>query len=141
MPDPHGHEGQYTPHPTGSEGHFTPAVPPGGHAEGPDAHHGPTATTYTMVFIALCVFTTVSFAVNFVPQLLGAKLVGTALMFGAGVIMVVAVIKAFLVGSVFMHLKYDWNLLYFLIVPAFVLGTMMMIVLMPDLVLCWQPYE
>ena len=37
-----------------------------------------------------------------------------------------------------MHLKYDWGKLYFLIVPAFILGAMMMIVLLPDIVLAWH---
>jgi cytochrome c oxidase subunit 4 len=50
----------------------------------------------------------------------------------------VAVVKATLVGMYFMHLKLDWGRLYFLIVPAFILGTMMMIVLMPDIVLGWR---
>ena len=53
----------------------------------------------------------------------------------------VAVVKAFLVGLIFMHLKYDWGKLYFMIVPVFILGTMMMIVLMPDIVMAWQPTE
>jgi len=109
-------------------------VPAAGHDL--QGHHGPTAQTYTVIFIALCVFTAVSFGMNFAlhPG-------NPAYMFGVIVIVVVAVCKAFLVGLVFMHLKYDWNLLYFLIIPAFILGTMMMIVLMPDIVLAWQPHE
>jgi cytochrome c oxidase subunit IV len=53
------------------------------------------------------------------------------------VILGVAIVKAALVGWIFMHLKFDWRKLYFLIVPAFILGAMMMIVLMPDIVLAW----
>jgi hypothetical protein len=32
----------------------------------------------------------------------------------------------------------DWRRLYYLLIPAFILGTMMMIVLMPDIVLAWH---
>jgi caa(3)-type oxidase subunit IV len=53
---------------------------------------------------------------------------------GMGIIMVVAVCKATLVAMFFMHLKYEWFKLYFLIVPVAILGVMMMIVLMPDIV-------
>jgi caa(3)-type oxidase subunit IV len=49
----------------------------------------------------------------------------------------VAVCKAVLVGMFFMHLKYDWGKLYFIIVPISILGLMMMIVLLPDIVLAW----
>jgi caa(3)-type oxidase subunit IV len=57
------------------------------------------------------------------------------------IILGVAVCKAALVGAYFMHLKYEWFKLYFMIVPAFILGTMMMFVLLPDIVLAWQPLE
>jgi cytochrome c oxidase subunit 4 len=50
----------------------------------------------------------------------------------------VAVVKATLVGMFFMHLKYEWAKLYFMIIPVFILGTMMMIVLMPDIVVAWH---
>lgn len=101
---------------------------------GAEAHHGPTAKTYTVIFIALCVFTTVSFGIN------AALHPGNpAYMFGVFVIVLAAICKAFLVGLIFMHLRYDWDLLYFLIIPALILGVMMMIVLMPDIVLAWQP--
>ena len=135
MADTHGPEGQYTPTPPGgSQGHFSPTLPAVSH--GPEDHHGPTAGTYTMIFLALCVFTTVSFAINFTLRPGDPRY-----LFGVAVIVVAAVCKAFLVGLVFMHLKYDWSLLYFLIVPALILGVMMMIVLMPDIVLAWQYYE
>ena len=38
-----------------------------------------------------------------------------------------------------MHLKFDWAKVYFIIVPVSILGVMMMIVLMPDIVMAWQP--
>lgn len=46
-----------------------------------------------------------------------------------------AVIKAGLVGWFFMHLKYEGNWVYIMIVPAFVLATILVLALMPDMVL------
>jgi hypothetical protein len=37
-----------------------------------------------------------------------------------------------------MHLKFEWGKLYFMIVPAFILGLMMMLVLLPDTVIAWH---
>jgi hypothetical protein len=44
-----------------------------------------------------------------------------------------AVIKAGLVGWYFMHLKFEGNWVYFLIVPAFVLATIFVLALTPDM--------
>jgi len=44
-----------------------------------------------------------------------------------------AVIKAGLVGWFFMHLKFEGNWVYFLIVPAFVLATILVMALLPDM--------
>jgi caa(3)-type oxidase subunit IV len=107
------------------------APAPGGPPSG--AHHGPTFQLYMTVAVVLAVFTALSFVFNY--------------MFRKGhisdhqafaLIMGVAVAKAVLVGMFFMHLKYDWSRLYFMIVPAFILGTMMMIVLLPDIVVAWH---
>ncbi len=104
---------------------------------GAEGHHGPTAKTYTVIFIALCVFTSVSFAINFFLH----DPANPNYHIGVTVIVIAAICKAFLVGLIFMHLRYDWDLLYYLIVPSLILGVMMMIVLMPDIVLAWQPPE
>ncbi len=37
-----------------------------------------------------------------------------------------------------MHLIVDWGKLYYFIFPTFILGTMFMIVLLPDIVLTWH---
>lgn len=87
-------------------------------------HHGPTFQQYMLIAAVLAVCTASSFAFN---QFVSAKVAAFLL------ILSVAIIKAVLVGMYFMHLKWDWKLLYFLIVPSFVLGTMMMIVLLPDI--------
>src|SRR5262249_8646374 len=93
-----------------------------------DAHHGPDVKAYLVIFGALSVFTGLSFALYYaLPRNISFL-----------AILLVAVVKATLVGMYFMHLKLDWGRLYFLIIPAFILGTMMMIVLMPDIVLGWH---
>ncbi len=94
-----------------------------------EGHHGPNVRAYLMVFGALAVCTALSFLVN---AALGQNVRS------ASIIMVVAVIKAVLVAMIFMHLKWDWGRLYFLIFPAFILGTMMVIVLLPDVVFAWR---
>lgn len=97
-----------------------------------DDHHGPKLQTYLVIGVALSVFTAVSFIVNsFVTS---GKLSAEA---GFVIILGVAITKAALVGTYFMHLLYDWRKVYFMIIPVFILGTMMAIVLLPDIVLAW----
>jgi cytochrome c oxidase subunit IV len=95
--------------------------------------HGPNVKLYMLVFFALSIFTGLSFAIR-VGEHQGWYTAHT----GAAIIMGVAVLKASLVGSIFMHLRWDWSKLYFLIVPSFILATMMMIVLLPDILLAWR---
>ena len=95
-----------------------------------DGHAGPTVQAYVVIFLILCVCTAISFVVNVIFGI-GS---GT----GMAIIMAVAVCKATLVCMFFMHLKYEWMKLYFLIVPVAILGVMMMIVLLPDIVYAWK---
>ncbi len=95
-------------------------------------HHGPSFQAYLVVFGALSVFTAVSFLVR---ELVGHN---TQSML---IILAVAVVKAVLVGMYFMHLVVDWPKLYYLIFPVLILGTMMVIVLLPDIVLAWRPHS
>jgi cytochrome c oxidase subunit 4 len=92
--------------------------------------HGPAVQTYLVIFGALSVFTAVSFVVNlgFPPPS----------MTGLAIIMTVAVCKATLVVMYFMHVKFDWPKLYFIMVPVAILAVMMMLVLMPDGVVGWH---
>jgi len=100
---------------------------------GYDEHHGPGVKAYLVIFAALALFTLVSFAVNYYAR------EGKITHYQSFVIILgVAVVKACLVGAYFMHLIVDWRRLYYLIIPAFILGTMMMIVLLPDIVLAWR---
>ncbi len=99
-----------------------------------DAHaHGPNVKAYFMVFGALSIFTLVSFLSNYLAHS-GAFSHGVSF----AIIMGVAVVKAVLVGMIFMHLKWDWGRLFFMIIPAFIIATMMIIVFLPDMVLAWQ---
>jgi caa(3)-type oxidase subunit IV len=100
-----------------------------------EAHHGPKLQSYLVIGIALSIFTVVSFVVN---SMVKKDMLETHT--GFFIILAVAVVKAFLVGMYFMHLKYDWPKLYFMIIPAFILGAMMGLVLLPDMVLAW-PYK
>jgi cytochrome c oxidase subunit IV len=94
-----------------------------------DGHAGPTVQTYLVIFGALCVFTAVSFLVNWG--------FGIGSHTGMAIILAVAVCKATLVAMFFMHLKFEWFKLYFLIVPVMILCVLMILVLLPDIVLGW----
>src|SRR5262249_55246857 len=103
------------------------------HAAGEHPHGPATPQPYFVVFGALSVFTVVSFVVNwFVREEYIARSTGFA------IILSVAVVKALLVVTYFMHLKWDWGRLYFLIIPALVLAPMLIFALLPDLVLYWN---
>ena len=90
---------------------------------------GPPFKAYIAVFIALALCTALSFVVNGVFGQNQSSMM---------IILVVAVIKAVLVALIFMHLKFDWSKLYFIIIPVMILTVMMMIVLLPDIVLAWR---
>jgi cytochrome c oxidase subunit 4 len=96
-------------------------------------HHGPNVKLYLVIGSALAVFTVVSFVVNALVQ--GKTLTPQV---GFVIILGVAVVKAVLVAMFFMHLKYDWGRVYFMVVPVLILGTMFMIVLLPDIVFGWK---
>ena len=91
--------------------------------------HGPGVKAYMVVFAALSIFTAISFLVN---ATVGRNMQGLL------IILSVAVCKAVLVGLYFMHLVVDWRRFYFLIFPAFILGAMLMVVLLPDIVIAWH---
>jgi caa(3)-type oxidase subunit IV len=103
------------------------------HAHADEHAHGPvTIRPYFVIFGALSVFTAVSFIVNYFVR-------GNYLAAGTGFVIIlgVAVVKALLVATYFMHLKWDWGRLYVLIIPALVLAPMLVFALLPDIVLYW----
>ena len=83
---------------------------------------------YMLIFVVLSVLTLVSFMTvsDFWRSNMGE---------GSGpiLVMVVGVVKATLVAMFFMHLKYDWFKLYFMIVPTLIMGTILMCALLPDM--------
>jgi cytochrome c oxidase subunit IV len=89
---------------------------------------------YMIVALALAICTISSFAFN---GMMRSEMISPVTSFL--LILSVAILKAVLVAMFFMHLKWDWSTLYFLIVPAFILGAMMMMVLMPDILI--GPYQ
>jgi caa(3)-type oxidase subunit IV len=98
-----------------------------------EGHAGSGVVPYLVIFGALAVFTLLSFVFNFLVR---EKHIGEHT--GFTLILGVAVCKAVLVAMFFMHLKFDWPRFYFIIVPVLILGTMMVIVLLPDIVLAWH---
>jgi cytochrome c oxidase subunit 4 len=100
----------------------------------PETHgSGPNVQMYLVIFGALVVFTLVSFLANYLVQV-GTIAKGTSFV----IIMAVAIIKATLVAMYFMHLKFDWGKVYFIVIPVMVLCVMLMIILLPDIVLGWH---
>ncbi|MFO0866744.1 MAG: cytochrome C oxidase subunit IV family protein [Gemmataceae bacterium] len=115
----------------------------GGHADHSHSHgdaghshvapaHGPSHDAkfraYMAVFVALCVFTAASFAINLA---LGHNHTSAAL------ILAVAVVKAALVAYIFMHLNHDWRLVYGIMTPVAILSVMTVIILSIDGALVW----
>ena len=89
-------------------------------------HHGGNLPTYMAVAVALSVCTAMSFLVN---QNVQSKVTAFLLILG------VAIVKSALFIWIFMHLKWDWRLVYFLLVPVMIMATMMVVVLLPDVLL------
>ena len=109
-----------------------------GHATTDDASHDMRIKAYFTVFVALSIFTAVSFVANWAAHPEQGWITPHT---SFAIILLVAIIKAVLVGMIFMHLNFDWGKVYFIIVPIFILGVMMMLVLMPDIVIAWQPSQ
>ncbi|MBL8798500.1 MAG: cytochrome C oxidase subunit IV family protein [Planctomycetia bacterium] len=109
------------------------AAAPAGHTGHDEHHDGPSMQTFYVVFGALLAFTVVSFIAN---TLSNAHVISTFTSFV--IILGVALCKATLVALYFMHLIVDWRKVFITIVPALVLGPMLMVVLLPDIVLAWK---
>jgi len=106
------------------------------HGHSPDHGHddaGPNVSTYFKIFGVLMAVTTVSFIANLLVRG-GAISAQTSFV----VILSVAVFKSTLVAMYFMHLLLDWKKVFIMIVPALVLGPMLVVVLLPDIVLAWH---
>src|SRR5262245_61025529 len=93
------------------------------HDEHHEAHPEPN---YMGVFYILCACTVVSFitVTHFWVDNLGHES-------GHMVVMMVAVIKALLVAMFFMHLKWDWFRVYGMMIPTMIMGTFLVLALLP----------
>lgn len=83
-----------------------------------------TIKGYLLVFFWLCVFTLIEVALSYVDMsrsLLAILLVGTSL------------IKAMLVATFFMHLKFEGKLIYFLVLFPSAIAVMFLLFLFPDI--------
>jgi caa(3)-type oxidase subunit IV len=97
-------------------------------------HGGPDVKAYFVVFGALAIFTLVSFVANYAAHPEHHWITpGTSFV----IILGVAIVKAVLVAMFFMHLKYDWGKVFFLVIPVLILAAMMITVLLPDQTLVW----
>lgn len=94
---------------------------------------GPNFQMYIMIFVILCVFTLLSFVFN---ELARHDVIAYST--SVALIVLVAVLKALCVAAIFMHLRFDWNRLYCIIIPVSIMAVMMMIVLLPDIVIGWH---
>jgi cytochrome c oxidase subunit 4 len=117
------HEAQGGDHGHGDHGH-------GGHGH---ASHGGIGK-YIAVFVALCVFTAISFAIANSP-IMDNPAIGW---FG---MMAVSCCKALLVVLFFMHLKWEANWKYVLTVPASIMSVFLIIMLVPDIGLRTRHYS
>jgi cytochrome c oxidase subunit 4 len=112
-----------------SDPHATPEAADHGHD---DHHEGHISDkTFMKVFIGLMIFTALTFTAN---QVLGPGSATLAFVIIGGI----AICKALLVVTFFMHLKIDWKKIIVFIVPTMILAPLMVIVLWPDIVLAWR---
>jgi cytochrome c oxidase subunit 4 len=92
-----------------------------------EEHKTEAHAPYLLVWGALAILTAIEYFYALV-----FKEVFLILLLG---LLVWALIKAGLVGWFFMHLKFEGNWVYIMIIPAFVLATIFVLALMPDMVL------
>ena len=86
-------------------------------------HHGPPVHTYYLIFGCLAVLTVVTVAVSRIHMPVAAAVT---------VALLVAISKASLVATFFMHLKYDARVLRLMCLVPTILTLMVLIALMPD---------
>ena len=86
--------------------------------------HVESHAPYLKVFFGLLVFTILEYCyastgmIAFLPLLVG--------------LMVMAIIKAAMVGWYFMHLKFEGRWVYYMLIPAGILAVILTVALMPD---------
>ncbi len=87
--------------------------------------HGSHVGTYIRVFIALTVFTALEyFFARIFKDAFATLLAG---------LLVIAIIKAAMVGMYFMHLKFEGRWVYMMLIPAGILAMVLVLALYPDM--------
>jgi cytochrome c oxidase subunit IV len=96
-------------------------------------HASEAHAPYLRVFAALAVLTAIEYYyAALLKDFFGVLVLGLLFM---------ALVKAGLVGWYFMHLKFEGNWVYIMIVPALILATIIVFALCPDMVLKPMPDE
>ena len=99
-----------------------------------DGHHKSHNGVFITVFVMLCVLTALSFWIAN-SHLMENKYVGW------GSMMAVSAAKAMLVILFFMHLWWEKTWKYVLTVPAFIMGVLLVMLLVPDVGFRTQTYS
>ncbi len=99
-----------------------------------DSHHGSHTGVFITVFVMLCVLTALSFWIAN-SHLMDNRYVGW------GSMMAVSAAKALLVILFFMHLWWEKMWKYVLTVPAFIMGVLLVMLLVPDVGFRTQTYS
>ena len=92
-------------------------------------HNEPSDKMYIGIAVTLGVLTVVSYLADLMH------------MSRSGLVMVVlsvAVVKATLVATFFMHLKFDWAKVKVMIIPALLLAAVLVLALLPDITLAMR---
>ena len=94
-----------------------------------ESHSEPSDKLYLMIAASLGGLTIVSYLADLLGLPRGALIL---------VVLSVAVVKATLVASFFMHLKFDWNKVRVMIIPALILACVLVFALLPDITLAMR---
>ena len=89
-----------------------------------DDHASPSVKSYLVIGAALAGLTFISFVAS---ETSSSKVVTAMIVLG------MATIKASLVATFFMHLKWDWSKVRVMIIPALVLAAVLVCALLPDI--------
>jgi cytochrome c oxidase subunit 4 len=92
-------------------------------------HNEPSDKMYIGIAVTLGVLTAVSYLADLMHMARSALVM---------VVLCVAVVKATLVASFFMHLKVDWTKVKVMIIPALVLAVVLVLALLPDITLAMR---
>lgn len=99
-----------------------------------ESHHKSHNGVFVIVFVMLCVLTGISFWIAN-SHLMDNKFVGW------GAMMAVSAAKAMLVILFFMHLWWEKTWKYVLTIPAFIMGVLLVMLLVPDVGFRTQTYS